>query len=155
MVNLGQVAKLIDNPTQKGIIMNLLRVTPALEFMSFQDVSALQNVTVRWVNLPDVNFRRINEDYTTDEGDFEQVYESVYAFGGGIEIDRVFDKIGASMIANPLTENMLMFTKSMATKFGDTLINGDHAVDVDAFEGLKKRIANGPSRQKNPRQCNH
>ena len=32
-------------------------------------------------------------------------------------------------------------------KFNDTLVNGDHAVDADAFEGLKKRVANMPSRQ--------
>jgi hypothetical protein len=35
----------------------------------------------------------------------------------------------------------------MALKFNDYLINGDHAVDADGYEGLKKRASLMPSRQ--------
>lgn len=146
-ITLAQVAKLTTDPLRKGIIMNLLRECEILEYLPFENVSSLNSVAVRWTNMPDVTWRRINEDYTADEGDFEQVYESVYAFGGTLEADRVWKKVRGSLIVDPEVENMKMYTKSMAITFGDYFINGNHAVDVDGIEGLRIRIANGPARQ--------
>jgi hypothetical protein len=39
-----------------------------------------------------------------------------------------------------------MKAKALAFQFNDTFINGDQGVDPDAFEGLKKRVSNMPSR---------
>ena len=146
-VTLAHVAKLEDKPLRKGIIMNLLREGPILEYLPFENVNALTNVAVRWTSLPSVAFRRINTGYTRSEGDVEQVYEAVYGFGGEIELDRVFDKVTGSMIKDPRQLQIEMKTKAMALKFNEYFIKGDHAVDADGFEGLKKRIANGASRQ--------
>lgn len=146
-VTLAHVAKLEDKPLRKGIIMNLLREGPILEYLPFENVNALTNVAVRWTSLPSVAFRRINTGYTRSEGDVEQVYEAVYGFGGEIELDRVFDKVTGSMIKDPRQLQIEMKTKAMALKFNEYFIQGDHAVDADGFEGLKKRIANGASRQ--------
>lgn len=146
-VTLAHVAKLENNPLRKGIILNLVRETPILGLVPFENVNSLSNVAVRWTNLPTVAFRRVNSGYTANEGDVEQVYESVYGFGGDIEIDRVFKKITGSMIQDPKTLQVAMKTKAMAIKFADYFVNGDHAVDPDGFEGLKKRISNMPSRQ--------
>jgi hypothetical protein len=97
--------------------------------------------------LPTSKFRRINSGYTPTAGTVEQVYESIYPFGGEIELDRVFKKLGSTYIRDPRTLQIEMRTKSMAITWADYFINGDHAVDPDGFEGLKKRIANMPSRQ--------
>ena len=128
--------------------MNLLREGPILEYLPFENVSALQSVAIRWNNLPDVAFRNINEDYTADEGDVEQVYESVYAFGGEIEHDRVWGLVQGSMIKDPVQLNIEMKNYAMAYTFNDYFINGDHGSDPKGFEGLVKRIDNSPSRQK-------
>ena len=147
-ITLAQVAKVTKDPLRKGIIQNLLRESKVLEYLPFENVSSLNSVAVRWTNMPDVTWRRINEDYTADEGDFEQVYESVYGFGGELEADRVWKKVRGSLIVDPEVENMKMYNKSMAGTFNHYFINGDHATDVDGIEGLKKRISNGPTRQK-------
>ena len=146
-VTLAQVAKLTKDPLRKGVIMNLLRDSLLLDYLPFENVDSLNSVAVRWTNLPDPTWRRINEDYTADEGDFEQVYESVYAFGGELETDRVWGKVRGSMIVDPEVENMKMHNKAMALTWNDYFINGDHATDVDGIEGLRKRISNMPSRQ--------
>ena len=146
-VTLAQTAKLTKDPLRKGIIMNLIRDSALLDLLPFENVDSLNSVAVRWTNLPDPTWRRINEDYVADEGDFEQVYESVYAFGGELETDRVWSKVRGSMIVDPEVENMKMHNKSMAFTFNDYFINGDHATDVDGIEGLRKRISNMPSRQ--------
>lgn len=146
-ITLAMVAKLEKDPLRSLIINNLLRHGPVLQYLPFENVNALSSVAVRWTNLPTAAFRKINASYNTSTGDVEQVYESVYGFGGLVEIDRVFDKIKASLIKDPRQLQMEMFTKAMAFKWNDYFINGDHAVDVDGFEGLKKRIANMPARQ--------
>ena len=146
-INYGQVAKLETEPLRKGIIMNIIRHAKAMEWMPFENVNSLSSVAVRWTNLPDVAFRKINTGYTASEGDVEQVYESVYGFGGDIEMDRVYDKI-SNYIVDPKTLQIEMKTKSMAYTFNNYLINGDHGTDADGFEGLKVRVDNSPSRQK-------
>lgn len=145
--NLAQAAKLEKHELRAGIMMNLLRSGPILNYLSFENVTAFTSIALRWTKLPDVAFRRVNSGYTTSEGDVEQVYESVYGFGGDMEIDRVFDKVKGSMVKDPRTLLIEMKTKSMALQFNNYFINGDHATDPDGFEGLKKRISNMPSRQ--------
>ena len=147
-VTLAQVAKLEKHELRAGILLNLLRESPILEYLPFENVSSLTSIAVRWTTLPTVAFRKINAGYTASEGDVEQVYESVYGFGGDIEIDRVFEKITASLIKDPRQLNIEMKSKAMAIKFADYFINGDHASDVDGFEGLKKRLAAYPARQR-------
>jgi len=143
LVNSG---KLETQPLRKGVIMNLLRYSPLLGNWPFESVDSLTSIAVRAKTLPTVAFRRINSGYTPSEGDFEQVWESVYGFGGEIEFDRVFDKV-TNMIVKPRVAQAQLKLKAMALSFSDYVVNGDHAVDVDGFEGLKKRIAAMPARQ--------
>jgi hypothetical protein len=145
-VTLAHVAKLETEPLRKGIIMNILRDARAMEVIPWENVDSLRSVAIRWTNLPTAAFRRINEGYTADHGDVEQVWESVYGFGGEINFDRVFDKIG-NTIVSPRVLQTKMKLKALSLMFNDYLINGDHGTDEDGFEGLKKRVSLMPSRQ--------
>lgn len=145
-VTLAMVAKLEQRPLQKGIIMNLLREGPILQYLPFENVNSLTNIAVRWTKLPTVAFRKINAGYTANEGDVDQVWESVYAFGGEISLDRVWDKVG-NLIQDPRTLQVAMKSKAMALTFQDYFVNGDHGSDADGFEGIKKRISLMPARQ--------
>jgi len=145
-ITLAHLAKIETEPLRKGILMNLLRNSDALGILPFENVNSLRSVAVRWTNLPTVAFRKINAGYTPDEGDVEQVWESVYGFGGEIKFDRVFDKIG-NTIVSPRALQVQMKTEAMSLTFNDYFINGDHASDPDGFEGLKKRLSLMPSRQ--------
>ena len=145
-VTLAQIATLEENPLRKAVIMNLLREISLMEWLPFENVSALQTIAVRASYLPSVSFRSINEGYTASEGGFEQVWESVYAFGGDFNIDRIFDKIKNTI--KPIAQiQMELKIKALALTFNDYFINGDHATDPKGFEGLKKRLTNYPSRQ--------
>jgi hypothetical protein len=145
--NLAVHAKLQEDKIRRGILLNLLRYSPAMEWIPFENVDSLQNIAVRWTNLPDVAFRRINEGYTPSQGDYDQVTEAVYGLGGEIEFDRVFGKV-KNTIVDPKVDQVKQKMKALGFQFNDYLINGDHAVDEDGFEGLKKRIDNMPARQK-------
>ncbi len=145
-MTLAHLAKIETQVLRKGIIMTLLRYSSMMEVIPWEAVSSLSSVAVRTRILPTVAFRKINEGYTPNEGDLEQVWESVYGFGGEIKFDRVFEKIKNTIVDPKVTQTELKL-KAMALTFNDYFINGDHAVDEDGFEGLKKRVANMPSRQ--------
>ena len=145
-LTLAQLAKIEIDPLRKYVLANLLRDAKAMELLPFTDVNSLNSIAVRWRVLPSVAFRKINAGYTPSEGDTEQVWESVYALGGEIKFDRVFDKVQNTII-DIKKMNADMKIKAMALTFNDYLINGDHATDTDGFEGLKKRVAGMPTRQ--------
>jgi hypothetical protein len=144
---MAHVSKLEKDPLKKMIIQNLLRFSPLLEYLPFTPVQALTSTVNRWTALPTVQWRAINGEYTSSSGDVEPVSESVYVFGGEIEIDRVYDKIKASLIQDPEKLQIDMMTQAMAYELTDKVINGNHAVDVNTFNGLTQRISNMPSRQ--------
>jgi len=145
-LTLAHLAKVETDPLKKYVITNLLREVKIAEVLPFQNVSSLRSVAVRWQTLPDVAFRTINEGYTPSEGDLEQVWESVYGFGGEIKYDRVFDLVKDTIVDLKKTHTDMKLM-AMACKFNDYFINGDHATDYKGFEGLKKRISGMPSRQ--------
>lgn len=146
-LTLAHLNKVEKDPKRAYIIKNLLYKGKLFEYLPFENVNSLRSVAVRWQTLPDVAFRRLNQGYTPSEGDLEQVWESVYGFGGEIKLDRVFDMVGNTIA--PLKKTHIdMKLMSMAFKFNEYFIAGDHAVDADGYEGLTKRIASMPSSQK-------
>jgi len=145
-LTLAQIAPLQTEPLNAYVIDNLLRFSKQWEVLPFVNVTSLESVSVRLETLPSVAFRKINSGYDANAGDFGQVQESVYGFGGEIQLDRVFDFI-KNTITDAKQAHVDAKLKAMAFKFNDYWINGDHATDPDGFEGLKKRIANMPSRQ--------
>ncbi len=145
---LAQLAKVETQPLRKGIILNMLRVSRALEVVPWENVNSLQSIAVRYRTLPTGGaWRTIGGSYTeSTNGDVEQITESVYIFGAELKFDRIFGKIG-NTIVDPKVLQTEMKTKAMTLQLNEMLIDGDHATTPDAFEGLKKRVSNMPSTQ--------
>ena len=146
---LAQLATLEKGPTYKNyIITNLLRMNPLMQTLPFENVSTLRTVAVRWRTLPTVAFRQINAGYTENTGTFEQVWESVYGFGGDIQFDRVFDYVAGNTVQDPKRAATDQKLAAMKIAFNNYLVNGDHAVDPDGVEGVIKRLSTYPARQR-------
>lgn len=147
-ITLAQVAQLETEPLRKGVIMNIIRDVPIMEDLPFENVSSLRSIAVRWSKLPTGgSWRKLNADYASGEdGQTEQVEEALFGFGGKITYDKVLEKI-SNMIEDPIVLQRKMKIRSLAYDWKDCFVNGDHGVDEDSFEGLKKRVSNLPTRQ--------
>src|SRR5512146_3474231 len=145
---LAQLAKLETDPGKKSIMLNMIRVAKAMEVIPWENVDSLQSLAVRARTLPTGGaFRKIGGTYTEKtDGDVEKVWESVYIFGAEMKFDRIFGKV-KNVIVDPKVQQTELKIEAMSIDFNNYLINGDHATDVDGFEGLKKRVAGMPSRQ--------
>jgi hypothetical protein len=118
-----------------------------MSLIPMKKVDSLSVVVTRWNSLPSVGYRKIGGTYTESTGQLQQVSEGVYALGGEIKFDRVFDLV-KNNIEDPAKTHTDMKIRALGFEFNNNLINGDHAVDVDQPEGINKRIASYlPSRQ--------
>ena len=143
---LSEYAKLERDDLKSAVITTFLRYSQIMDFLQWENVGALTQQATRWNTLPDVGFRKIGGDYAASNGTYDQVWESVYAFGGKLSMDRIFD-LTSNTIRDPRVDQTEMKLKSLAMTFNDYFINGDHATNADAFEGIKKRVSLMPSRQ--------
>lgn len=144
-VTLPDIAKQTKEPMQKAFILDLLRSSDLMKTIPFSKVDGLKITDTRWQTLPSAGFRTLNGGYTESTGTIEEIGETLALLGGDVKIDRVGEKV-APKKEKPLVTQMKMKAKAVAFKFNDTFINGDHGVDPDAFEGIKKRNSNMPSR---------
>lgn len=145
-LTLIEYVKLVDDPLKKAFIQDLLRYSDLIGIIPFVPVTGLQVGGTRWQTLPGVGFRKVGGTYTESSGTTENIQETLAILGGDVFVDRVLAG-GMGMIQDPLQTNMQMKAKATAFQFNDSLINGDQGVNPDSFEGLKKRVANMPSRQ--------
>lgn len=148
-MTLAQLAALETEPLRKGIFMNIIRDIPLMSILPFENINSLRTIAIRWEKLPTGGaWRKLNEGYTAAQnGTVGQVEESLYGFGGEILYDRVLTKI-TNTIEDPVTLQTKMKIKALAYDWKDKFVNGDHATDEDAIEGLKKRVAALPARQR-------
>lgn len=146
-MTLADYSKVEVQPLKKYILENLLRFSDLMSLIPMKKVESLSVVVTRWNALPSVDYRRINGTYAESTGTLEQISEGIYALGGEIKHDRVFNLV-KNHIEDPTKVHTEMKLRALAFEFNNNLINGDHATDVDQPEGLNKRIASYlPSRQ--------
>lgn len=144
-ITLADYFKNAKGPEHKAFIADLLRFSDLIGVVPFETTSALQISATRWQTVPATAFRAINAGYTESTGNVEQIEETLFALGGDVKVDRLLT-IAGNVYQDPLATQMQMKAKSVAFSFNDYFINGDHGVDPDGFEGLKKRVSNMPSR---------
>jgi hypothetical protein len=144
-VNLIEYFKTAKEGLEKDFIKDLLRSWDVFGELKFKEIDGLTKDGNRWQTLPTVAFRKLNAGYTASEGTTEDTRETLSLLGGDIIIDRVFARTKAQF-KNQLELQKQMLVQALAFKFADAFINGNQAVDVDSFEGLKQRVTNAPSR---------
>jgi len=138
-VTLADVAKVSKEPLQKGILLNLLRYSDILGILPFEQAAALDNIVVRWAELPAVASRKIGGAYTESTGTTEQLTEAIRPMGGDVDVDKILEAL-PNVLEKPSVTQINMKTKALAFYFNYLFINGGPTVDADAFNGLEYRV---------------
>lgn len=145
-MTLADKANLEKDPLLKGIYEGLMEHSFIMEKLPFETIGSLQRKVDRWKELPGVGWRRVNDGYTESTGTVEQIMESLYIFGGDIDIDNVILN-SKDMITDPRALQIKMKLRAMAYEFNEVFIHGDQAVNPKTFDGLKVRVAALPASQ--------
>lgn len=100
----------------------------------------------RIITQPTASFRAINTEYTPQEVTKERHNVDLKIFGGSFQVDRVIADMGG--ITKEIALQMQQKIKAASALFNDTVINGDTAVNANAFDGLDKAVSGSSTEYK-------
>lgn len=145
-VTLAQAKLNVQDDLQMGVIDEFAKSSFLFNNLIFDDVvsptgggATLTYGYTRLITQPTAAFRAVNSEYSPQEVQKQRYTVDLKVFGGAFQIDRVIANMGG--IIDEVTLQMQQKIKAAAALFNDTVINGDSAVDVNAFDGLDKALA--------------
>lgn len=145
-VTLEEARKNVQDDLQMGVIDEFRKSNWILDHITFDDAVSPTGggatPTYSYTRLktqPTAQFRAINSEYTPSEVTKERHFVDIKVFGGAYQIDRVIANMGGIVSEVELQQSQKI--KAAQALFNDTFINGDEAVDTNAFDGLEKALA--------------
>lgn len=144
-ITLAEAKKNVQDDLQMGVIDEFQKSNWILEHITFDDCVSPTGggatptyAYTRLLTQPTAAFREINHEYTPQEVTKQRYTADIKVFGGAYEIDRVLANFGG--IVSEVELQQAQKIKAAQALFNDTFINGDSAVDANAFDGLDKAV---------------
>lgn len=138
-ITLIEAAKLSETKLQRGVIETFVQSSPVLDRIPFLPIEGNAYAYNSEGTLPGVEFRAVNAAYTESTGTVNQATEKLVILGGDADVDRFIAQTRGDLNDQRAVQTG-MKVKAAAYKFQDAFFNGDSAVDVNGFDGLKKRL---------------
>jgi len=138
-VTLAQSALLSQNDLQRGVAELFViqsRVLDRLPLITIEGNAYAYNSEAA---LPSTGFRAINTAYVESTGTLAQSVETLAILGGDADVDRFIVQTRGNL-ADQRATAVALKVKSANFKYQETFINGDVSIDVNSFDGLKKRL---------------
>ena len=144
-ITLAQAKVGMSDKVVQQVIDEFRRNSLLLDAMTFDDAvspgtggSTLTYGYVRTLTPGQAQFRALNSEYTPQEAARESKTVNLKNFGGSFEIDRVIAETAGAV--DEVQYQMNEKIKAASNLFHYTAINGDSAVDTNAFDGLDKAL---------------
>jgi len=144
-VTLAQARLNVQDDLQAGVIDEFAKSSFLFNNITFDDCvsptgggATLTYGYTRLITQPTAAFRAVNTEYQPQEVTRQRFTTDLKVFGGSFQIDRVIANMGG--IVDEVTLQIQQKVKAAAALFNDTVINGDNAVDINAFDGLDKAL---------------
>lgn len=144
-ITLAEASKNVQDDLQAGVIDEFRKSNWIMDHITFDDVvspvgggATMTYSYARLKTQPTAGFRAVNTEYVPHTTEKELFHTTLKVFGGSYEIDRIIAAMGG--IASEVELQQAQKIKAANALFNDTFINGDSAVDVNAFDGLEKAL---------------
>lgn len=138
-LTLVEAAKRSPNMVQRAVIQTFIDESPVLSRLPFMEIEGNAYQYTREVTLPGVAFRAVNAAYTESTGTVNNFTESLKILGGEADVDRFIERT-MSNLESQRAFQLRLKTKAEAIKFTEAFFEGDSAVDVNSFDGLRTRL---------------
>jgi len=138
-LTLVESAKLSQDSLQRGVVETFVQESPVLDRIPLLPIQGNAYAYNEELTLPGVEFRAVNAAYAESTGTVNPKSEKLVILGGDADVD-TFIVQTRSNLADQRAIATRGKVKAASYKFQDGFINGDVAVDANAFDGLKKRI---------------
>jgi hypothetical protein len=138
-LTLVQSAEFDTNMLRRGIIEKFVTSSTVLSRLPFLDIQGNAYQYASESTLPGVAFRAVNAAYTESTGVIVNATEGLKIMGGDADVDRFLQQTRSGR-TDLLGFQAALKAKALAIKFTEYFFEGDTAVDVDGFDGLRKRL---------------
>jgi hypothetical protein len=141
-VPLLEAAKSGDNMLKQGVVEVMIQENPWLELLPWLPFAgnALQHQEEG--TLPDVQFRNVNEGYTSSWGSDNSHFWGVAILGGEIKVDRFLVNVVGTRESIE-AKQWKKLAKSNAMRFGFEALNGTGSVASKGFKGIYALVEEG------------
>jgi len=113
-----------------------------MEKLPIKTVGKLKAKGHRILDLPTPGNRSLNETYTHSTGHSEPLEETVFMYGGRIQLDYLLDGGDDDLIEDPESFQVRLHTKAQTFTLKDDLINNTPAAKAKGLVGLRYRLVN-------------
>lgn len=144
-VTLSEAKKNVQDALAQGVIDEFRKNNFLLDNLTFDDAvsptgggATLTYGYTRQITQPTAQFRAVNAEYSPQEVKKQRYTVDLKIFGGTFQIDRIIAGMGG--IVDEVQFQLQQKVKAAQALFNDTVINGDSAVEAEAFDGLDKAL---------------
>src|SRR3972149_11335289 len=136
-LTLAEAAKLSNDVLLTGVIETILQDSPILQALPFVEIVGNGLTYNRENTAPSAAFVDVGDTWTESTPTFTQVTATLKILGGDADIDN-FLLSTRSNLQDLEAAVVQLKAKALRTKFEDTFVNGDTAVDTKSFDGVDK-----------------
>lgn len=138
-LTLAESAKLSQDTLRRGVVETFVLESYVLDRLPLMEIEGNAYAYNEEATLPGVEFRAVNAGYAESTGTINQKTEKLVILGGDADVDTFIQQTRSNLNDQRAIQTRAK-VKAAVYKFQDTFINGDVAVDANAFDGLKKRL---------------
>jgi hypothetical protein len=141
-VTLIEATKAGGDMKKQGVVETIIQENPIIEMLPWLPFAGNALKHEEEGTLPSVQFRRVNEGYSTSFGTDNEHYWGVAILGGEIKVDRfLVDVVGNEKDIE--AKQWTKLAKANAMRFGYEFLDGTGSVASKGFKGVKGLIDEG------------
>lgn len=141
-LTLTEAAKLSNDIILQGVIETIVQDSPILQALPFIEITGNGLTYNRENTNPSAAFFDVGDTWTEGTPTFTQITATLKIIGGDADIDN-FLLTTRSNVQDLQAAIVRLRAKAVQTKFEDTFVNGDTAVDAKSFDGIDKLTTGG------------
>jgi hypothetical protein len=141
-LTLTEAAKLSNDIILQGVIETIVQDSPILQALPFIEITGNGLTYNRENTNPAATFFDVGDTWTEATPTFTQITATLKIIGGDADIDN-FLLTTRSNVQDLQAAIVRLRAKAVQTKFEDTFVNGDTAVDTKSFDGIDKLTTGG------------
>ncbi len=136
-LTLAEASKLSNDIILQGVIETIVQESPILQALPFVEITGNGLTYNRENTNPAATFFDVGDTWSEATPTFTQITATLKIVGGDADIDN-FLLTTRSNVQDLQSAVIGLKAKAVQTKFEDTFINGDTAVDTKSFDGIDK-----------------
>lgn len=141
-LTLAEAAKLSNDIILQGVIETVIQDSPVLQVLPFIEITGNGLTYNRENAAPTAAFFDVGDTWVESTPTFTQITATLKIVGGDADIDN-FLLTTRSNVQDLEAAVVRLKAKAVRTKWEDTFVNGDIAVDTKSFDGIDKLTTGG------------